>query len=332
MDLDPGGNFSMKMHGWKFLLALTALVTAAHGQGTIDPNLNPYQLPHEPLKGKITLIGSDTMAQLGATWADNFRKLNPGVEIDIQVIGAVNAMPSVLDGSATFGLMSRPITQEEVLAFHQKFGYPPTVLTPSLEPIAIFVHKDNPVQSLTLAQIDQIYSTSLRRGAAKTAMTWGDVGAKDAWSKVPIIPMGRSATTGSQVFIQQAVLGGGEYRQDVLAAENNLQLVQAIGKNQGAIGFAGAMYATGEIKPVSVAWRDGEQAFDIRTAGYPLVRPLQLIVNHRPETPLPAAQTEFLKYVFSQQGQHSVVIGGFLSVPARPAQIALEAVGVQSVN
>lgn len=322
----------MKMHGWKFVLALTALMGAAQAQGTVDPGLNPYRIPMEPVRGKISLIGSDTMSHIAAVWADNFRKANPGIEIDIQVKGAVNAVPAVMNGEATFGLLSRPITQEEVVAFNEKFGYPPTVLTPSLEPLAIFVHKDNPIKSLTLAQLDQIYSTSLRRGAKQTAMTWGDLGATGEWAKVAIVPMGRSDTTGSQVFMQQAVLGGGDFRKDLISIKNNLELVQTIGKTAGSIGFVGSTYQIAEVKAVPISWRDGEPAFDITTAGYPLVRPLQIVVNHPPQKELPVEQQEFLKFIFSQQGQQSVIISGFMPVPARPAQIALEAVGVKSLN
>ncbi|MCA8993415.1 MAG: PstS family phosphate ABC transporter substrate-binding protein [Planctomycetaceae bacterium] len=322
----------MKSHGWKLLVALVAIAGVANGQGAVDPSLNPYRVPLEPVKGKIKLVGSLTMAHLGASWADNFRKLNPGVEVEIEVKGAVNAVSSVIDGDADFGMMSRTITNEEVQAFQQKFGYPPTVLTPSLEPLAIFVHKDNPIESLTLAQVDQIYSASLKRGAKATAKTWGDVGVTGEWAKMPIIPLGRSATTGSQVFMQQAVLGGGEFRADLAAAPSNLDLVQAVGSNKGAVGFAGSTNLVAEVKAVPIAWREGEQAFSIEMANYPLVRPLQFVVNHPPGKPLSNEQSEFLKYVFSQQGQQVVVIGGLLSVPSRPAQIALDAVGIHAVN
>ncbi|MEZ5941239.1 MAG: PstS family phosphate ABC transporter substrate-binding protein [Planctomycetaceae bacterium] len=322
----------MKSQGWKLLVALVAIAGVANGQGAIDPNLNPYRVPSQPVSGKIKLVGSLTMAELGAVWADNFRKLNPGVEVEIEVKGAVNAVSSVIDGEASFGMMSRTITDEEVQAFQQKFGYPPTVLTPSLEPLAIYVHKDNPIESLTLAQVDQIYSASLKRGAKATAKTWGDVGVTGEWATTSIIPLGRSSTTGSQVFMQQAVLGGGDFRSDLAAAPNNLDLVQAIGKNKGAIGFAGSTYLIPEVKAVPIAWREGDQAFSIHTAGYPLVRPLQLVINHPPGKQLTPEQREFLTYIFSQQGQQAVVIGGFLSVPSRPAQIALDAVGIHSVN
>ncbi len=325
----------MKLQGLACVLALTGFVSFAHtasGQGTVDQNLQPYRVPTEQLKGKITLLGSYTMAEIAAIWGDNFRKLNPDVEIDIQVKGAVNAVPAVINGETTFGLLSRPITEAEVLAFNQKFGYPPTILTPALEPIAFYVHKDNPIQSLTLAQIDQIYSTSLRRGAKKTAMTWGEVGATGKWAELPIMPLGRDDATGSQVFIQQAVLGGGDYRSDLVNIKSNLDLVKKVASDPRTIGFAGAMYEIPEARSLDLAWRDGDQAFDVKTPGYPLVRPLQLIINHAPRAEMSPLEREFLKYVFSRQGQEDVHIGGFISVPARPAQIALEAVEIKTLN
>lgn len=322
----------MKWHGWTLGLVMLSMTGLAHGQIGLDPNLNPYHVPIEPINGKVRLVGSQTMANLSAVWAGNFRRLNPGIEVEIQVTGAVNAVPAVMNGEADFGLLSRQITQEEVQKFQEKFGYPPIVLTPALEAQAVFVHKDNPIKQLTLAQIDQIYSTTLRRGAPKTAQKWADLGVEGAFGQQAIIPMGRSTTTGSQVFLQQAVMGGGEFRPDLQSYETNIALVQAVAQNPGAVGFAGVVNALPNLRAVPLAWRDGEPSFTPDTPGYPLVRPLQIVINRNPQHELTPAQQEFVKFIFSQQGQHSVMISGYMSVPSRPAQIALDAVGIKTVN
>ena len=179
----------MKFHGMKCLLSLTALVAVMATQisvaeEAVDPALRIYSRT-DAVKGKLTLIGSNTMSQVGAVWGSSFQRLYPDVEIDIQVKGSANAVGSVIDGSADIGLLSRSIHEDEVRAFHGKFGYVPTILTPVLEPQAIYVHKDNPIKSLSLSQLDAIFSKSLKRGAAKTAMTWGDVGVTGKWASAP---------------------------------------------------------------------------------------------------------------------------------------------------
>ncbi len=178
----------MKLLGAKTLLCVAVLLTTASNsmgeapvsqkpatQSPVDPAHNAYERV-SGLKGKLTLIGSNSMSNVAAIWGDSFRRMYPDVEIDIQVKGSANAVGSVVDGSANFGLLSRNINEAEVKAFHAQFGFVPTILTPVLEPQGIFVHKDNPIESLSLSQLDAIFSTSLKRGEAKTARTWGDVG------------------------------------------------------------------------------------------------------------------------------------------------------------
>lgn len=329
----------MKLLKAKTLLSLAVLLTTAsvslaeapQSQSAVDPALQVYSRT-QGLKGKLTLIGSNTMSQVGAIWGDGFRRLHPDVQVEIQVKGSANAVGSVIDGSATFGLLSRNINEAEVKAFHGKFGYVPTILTPVLEPQGIFVHKDNPVKSLSLSQLDAIFSTSLKRGEKKTAKTWGDLGVKGEWAKVPVMARGRSATTGSQVFFQSAILGGGDFRPDMVAHESNPDLIGAIGKDHRSIGFAGSTFDNPEVKLVPIAWQTGEVAVDVSHTAYPLVRRLQLVVNNNPSTKLDPLQMEFIKYIFSKSGQQDVVIGGFLPVPAGAAQIALEAIGGKTLN
>lgn len=314
------------------LALLLGLATSAAAQVAVDPNLHPYYRTSEPLKGKITLLGSNTMASLAAVWADNFRKMYPDVEVVIEVNGAVSAVTNVIEGKATFGLLSRAINQEEAKAFHDHFGYPAHVLTPSLEAIGVYVHKDNPIKSLSLAQLDAIFSTSLKRGSTKAIRTWGELGVTGDLAKQPIVCQGRRPTTGSQVYFQAVVTMNGQLREDLLVNETNADLMKAIVADPRSIGFTGSIYELPETKSVAISYQDGGPALDLLTRGYPLVRPLQLVVNHKPGSQMPPEQREFLKYIFSRQGQEDVIIGGFQSIPAAPAQIAIESIGVPILN
>lgn len=329
----------MKLHQASTMLTWAVLLMTANVcsgqtptmQNSVDPTLPAYERT-ETLKGQLTLTGSNTMSQIAGTWGDSFRRLYPDVQINIQVEGAVNAVDSVIDGSANIGLLSRSIEEKEVRAFYNKFGYVPTILTPALEPQGIFVHKDNPVQSLSLSQLDAIFSTSLKRGESKTARTWGDVGVKGEWASVPIAPQGRLADTGSQVFFQSAIMGDGNFRPDMVAHKSNPELIEAIAKIQGSVGFAGSTFGTPDVKLVPVSWRTGEVAVDVHNSAYPLVRRLHLVVNNNPNGKLDKVQMEFLKYVFSSGGQRDVVIGGFTPVPSGAATIALQALGEKTLN
>lgn len=314
-------------------MAVFAFATSAMGQG-LDPDLPVYR-PTDGVTGTITLTGSTTMSQLASVWAESFQAYQPQVGFEITVTGSATAVTAVMNGEAQFGMLSRDITQEEVDAFQQKFGYPPTIVVPSLEPIAIYVHSDNPIEGLTIDQLDAIFSASHIRGG--DADTWGDLGLTGAWASRPITLHGRSDTTGSQVYFQTAVLAGGEFKPSITSHQDNHRLVRALGSDTTGIGFAGMIYQSPNVKAVPIALTaqgpyvsiEGDAATG---TAYPLIRPLQIVVNHRPGSELPAAQKEFLKYIFSRLGQEDVVRGGFQPIPADPAEVSLDILGLGNIN
>ena len=302
----------------------------------LDPQLPAYR-PINKLEGKLTLVGSQTMSELVSVWKGRFQQFYPDVEIQTVVKGATNAVPAVMSGEASIGLLSREATHEEIEAFKKEKGYEPKVLTPSLERIAIYVNENNPIESLTLAQVDAIFSTSLKRGETKTIKTWGETGVTGAMADQAIALKGRSETTGSQVFFRSIALNGGDFRTDITNEKDNLALVKAIAADKNAIGFAGEMWHIRGIKSVPIAWKSGEAPYAIDSSNdengnYPLVRPLQLVINQAPGKDLTTVEQEFLRYVFSSMGQEDVVKAGLHPISADPAKTALGAVGLQTLN
>lgn len=313
------------------LAVCTMLSTAgvATAQG-LDPNLPPYH-PKDGLSGTITLVGSTTMSNVADVWRESFMQLHPKVKINIVVKGSVNAVPAVMDGSATFGLLSRAITAQEVEAFQQKFNYPPKVLTPSQEMMAIFVNKENPIEGLTLEQVAKIFA------ADSGVKTWGDLGVGGTWAAQPIDVQGRADTTGSTQYMKNYILRDRDFKEGMDENKSNMLLVDSIANSRTAIGYAGLIYQAGGVKAVPLAAVQDQPFVDINSADaalgrYPLMRPLQLVVNQAPGKELPAVQTEFLRYIFSQLGQEDVVKSGFQPVPGEGARFALDQVGLQELN
>jgi phosphate transport system substrate-binding protein len=318
------------------LLAAMALWTSAStvfGQAAVlDPNLPIYR-PVSSLKGELKLTGSNTMSHVAAVWASGFRQFYPDVQVSISVDGSREAVHSVADGKAHMGLLSRSITAQEVADFQKKLSHPPQVLTPCLERMAIYVHKDNPIKGLTLQQIDAIFSEDCKRGAKEPIRTWGQLGFPGAWATQPVVAQGRKEDTGSQVFFQEAVLLGGKYRADLQNSTDNLGMLHAIVQDPRSIGFAGLCYDNPDVRTVAVGIAPegpfvGIDSAEADAGQYPLVRPLQFVVNHDPAKGLPAVQAEFIKYVFSRLGQEDVIKSGFQAIPSRPANIALDSVGL----
>jgi phosphate transport system substrate-binding protein len=318
------------MLGLFALSAGLAGANTAYAQAPVVENLPLYR-PANDVSGKITLIGSNTMSQLAGGWADSFRQIHPNVEIDIDIRGSRTAVHSVISGEATFGLLSRTIRQDEVMAFRQKFGYQPKVLTPSLERMAIFVHQDNPIKELTLEQVSMIFGEN---GNAKTC---GDVGVTGAWANRPINLQGRGPTTGSTVYLQTYLLRGDDYKNSMVQNPTNIHLVKAIEADPESIGYAGLVNQTANVKAVPLAARSGQPAIAIDSleaaqGRYPLMRPLQLVINQAPGEQLSTVQSEFLKYVFSRLGQEDVIKGGFQPIPGQNASFALGQLGLRELN
>ncbi len=311
---------------------LQPVVAGGQAQVMLDPNLPIYH-PLVELEGELKLGGSNTMSHVAAVWSDSFQRFYPNAKISIAITGSRKAVASVKSGQTDMGLLSRTIQQQEVAEFHQQYGHVPTVLTPCFERTAIFVHKDNPIQGLTFAQIDAIYSSQLRRGVSKPIGNWGELGVQGALAAKPISVHGRTSKTGSQVFFQEAVLLGAPLRNEVTSHSSNADMLATLAKDPTGIAFAGMSYGNPSVRAVPLAFAEGEpfiaaNSLEADRGMYPLIRRLQLVVNHNPKNKLRPIEREFIKYAFSRQGQEDVVRAGFQAIPAAPARVALDAVGL----
>ena len=123
----------------------------------VDPHFPAYK-PVTVGSAQITSVGSDTLGDLMRNWADEFTKLNPDVKIEVQSKGSSTAPPALLDGVAQLAPMARPMRSEEYEPFEKKYGYHPTSFPVAVDALAVYVNKDNPIECLTLRQLDDIFS------------------------------------------------------------------------------------------------------------------------------------------------------------------------------
>ncbi len=330
---------------WKFrsvtlsvasALLLGSLATFVHGQGALDPRLPAYR-PVSELQGELKLAGSNTMSQVAAVWSSGFRRFYPDVKISIDIRGSRGAVAAVQSEEADLGLLSRTIKEQESEKFKKQFGYVPTVLTPCFERLAIYVHKDNPISGLSFRQLDAIFSANRKRGAKGPIQSWGKVGLEGAWSSRPIVVHGRTKDTGSQVFMRDVVLQGGAFRDDIVGHRNNLSMVKAIAEDPQSIGFAGISYQRPGVRAVPLAVQEGgsfvaSDASPVPGEVYPLVRPLQLVVNYSSEHSLRPIEKEFIKYAFSQLGQEDVIKAGYDTTDFQTAHMSLDTVGLSPIR
>src|SRR5690606_7248386 len=159
----------------KGLVLASSMVCVAAVQAALDPALPEYKVT-TGVSGNVNSIGSDTLNNLMTLWAEDFKKWYPNVNIQIQGAGSSTAPPALTEGTANFGPMSRAMKTEEIQAFEAKHGYKPTAVPVAIDVLAVYVNKDNPVEGLTIAQVDAIFSATRKCGGDKDITRWGEVG------------------------------------------------------------------------------------------------------------------------------------------------------------
>jgi phosphate transport system substrate-binding protein len=307
-------------------------VGVSQAQVAVDDNLPDYK-PVAGVSGNLKSIGSDSMNNMMTLWAEGFLRHYPNVQIEIEGKGSGTAPPAMIAGTAHFGPMSRAFKGNEKDGFQNRFGYPVTELPTSIDMLAVYVNKDNPIEGMSLQQVDAIFSSTRRGGHASDITRWGDVGLGGVWANRPISIYGRNSASGTYGFFKENALFGGDYRNEVKEQPGSSSVVQGVASEINGIGYSGIGYMTADVRAVPLtADADGTPvpatAQYAYTGEYPLARYLYVYVNHRPGSELDPVRREFVKYMFSKQGQLDVVRDGYYPVDANVARQALQMVGI----
>jgi phosphate transport system substrate-binding protein len=307
--------------------AVTAAVLGAAGaagaQVKLDPDLPSYKAV-SGVSGSISSVGSDTLNNLMTHWAESFNKFYPSAKVQIEGKGSSTAPPALISGTAQLGPMSREMKGTEVDQFEKKYGYKPTPIRTSVDALAVFVNKDNPIKCLSFKQIDSLFSKSRRQGG-EDVTTWGQLGVNGEWASKPISLYGRNSASGTYGFFKEHALKNGDFKDTVKEQPGSAAVVQGITVDRYALGYSGIGYATAGVRAVPLTEKDGgtcvEATADNAYSGsYPLARFLYVYVNKAPGKALDPLTREFVKLIVSRQGQEGVVKDGYFPIPASIAK------------
>ncbi|MBE0488511.1 MAG: phosphate ABC transporter substrate-binding protein [Halomonas sp.] len=294
--------------GWG--LALLLLVLPGLGQADADE-----------VAGTLGAVGSDTLAGLMLRWGEVLTEQYPAVRLQLQASGSASAPTALIAGTTRLGPMSRPMHEAERAAFMARHGYPPLELEVARDALAVVVHRHNPLESLTLAELDALFSDTLRCGAAASIERWSQLGVDLPGGRISL--HGRNVASGTHDFFRLRGLCGGRFRLDVNEHPGSAAVVAAVAAEPAAIGYAGLNHLTPAVR--ALARRDSEtgefhapSAAMVTSGDYPLSRSLYLYVNRRPGEALPGPERAFLELVLSEAGQTVVEEVGF--VPLTPAE------------
>jgi phosphate transport system substrate-binding protein len=298
--------------------ALAVAAGEANSTGIVSVELPPY-VPVVDLKGKITSIGTSTTTNLVARVAVEFRRMYPGVTLQVTASPISIGPAALLEGRADLVPMSRPLTPEEIQAFTTKYGYPPTEIKVAADALAIYVEKGNPVTGLTLEQLEGIFSQTYHQGVSPIE-TWGQAGLTAEWADRRITLYGYGPEDGAYQIFQQQALNGGVFRLSLRVEGGGSSIVQGVAADLGAIGFASVFYVCKRVRVVPLAGADGQfyapTEENIRSQKYPLIRFLSICVNKPPHQPLSGPAAEYLRFLLSRDGQQIVADGGNIPLDA----------------
>jgi phosphate transport system substrate-binding protein len=306
----------------------------AIAQVPLDHAHKEYQRSDAGVSGAIKAIGSDTMGNLMSLWAEGFLAFYPAVKVSIEAKGSSTGPSGLIEGQSNIAPMSRAMKADEIDAFERKFGYKPTQLRAGIDMLAIYVHRDNPIakQGLTLQQVDAIFSRTRKGGETRDVATWGDLGLDGDWADKPISLYGRNSASGTYGYFKQHALFGGDFKDSVKEQPGSSAVISGIAKDRYGIGYSGIGYRTADVLVVPLALSADEQPVAPTTElvdEYPLTRFLYIYVNRKPGEVLDPLRREFLRYIYSKQGQQLVIQDGYLALSAAIAQQELTQIGIE---
>ncbi len=319
-----------KLKIWLTRVGLVSVILSsspATAVQTVDAGIPQYQKA-SGVSGNLTSVGSDTLANLMTLWAEEFKRLYPNVNIQIQAAGSSTAPPALTEGTSNLGPMSRKMKDKEHDAFEKKYGYKPTAIPVAIDALAVYVNKENPVPGLSIPQVDAIFSSTRKCGYDSDIRSWGQAGLAGPWADKSIQLYGRNSVSGTYGYFKKKALCKGDYKNNVNEQPGSASVVQSVTSSINGIGYSGIGYKTSGVKAVPLAKKSGGEYIEATpenaVAGtYPLARFLYIYVNKQPNKPLSPLEQEFLKMVLSQSGQQVVIKDGYIPLPAKVAEKSL---------
>lgn len=297
-----------------------SLTAMAEQQTQVDPDLPTYE-GTSGVSGNLTSIGSDTLNNLMTLWAEEFNSFYPNVNVQIQGAGTGTAPPALAEGTSQFGPMSRTMRSSEEAEFEGAHGYPATPVRVAIDTIAVFVNRDNPIEGMTIPQVDAVFSSTRRCGAAEDITRWGQLGLDGSWANRDITIYSRNAVSGTYGFFRQNALCDGDFKDSINEQPGSSSVVQGVAESINGIGYSGIGYATSGVRAIAVGNPPVEPSGETAADGsYPLARFLYVAVNKHPNRELNPLEREFMRLVLSRQGQEVVVRDGYIPLPASVAE------------
>ncbi|VAX12760.1 Phosphate ABC transporter, periplasmic phosphate-binding protein PstS (TC 3.A.1.7.1) [hydrothermal vent metagenome] len=273
-------------------------------------------------QGRVLLTGSTSLSNLVTFWAQSFHNANPNIAITVADPGSAAGIDALLNGTANAVLLSTPLSPGQREQFIQHYAYPPTLIPVAKDGVAVYVNNNNPLKRISLQQLDAIYSSNRRCGAAHALRNWKTLGLSGPIARAKITPFGLSVTSGAYYLFKQQALCGGDFRPDFQALAGPAAIETALSENPAAIAFSSSAMHSASIRAVPVARQNNGPAIfpsisNIQNGRYPLARQLAIAINVPHGKQVNPALHRFINYARSALGQSVAARAGYAPLTAK---------------
>jgi len=255
--------------------------------------------------------GSDTMVNVAQAWAEAYRTVAPGVNVEVSGGGSGTGIAALIKGTVHIANASRDVKREEAEQVRRNTGEDPVDVTVGFDALAIYVHPDNPLDAITFDQLSGIYRED------GSLVRWSQLGAAvPGCSRDEIVRVSRQSSSGTYEFFRERVLSKRDFKLGSRDLNGSKEVVELISTTPCAIGYSGMGYATPRVKILKVARAAGEPAYPptVETTWnrtYPIARSLHMYTLGRPQGPVKA----YLDWILSAEGQRILEESGYVPVP-----------------
>ena len=267
-------------------------------------------------KVRVTIqnAGSDTMVNLAQAWAEAYAAIDPEISVEVSGGGSGTGIAALINGTVDIANCSRSMKPTEIEKAVQNTGREPKQLIVGFDALAVYVHKENPLEKISLQQLADIY------GEQGQTATWSKLGIQHTACKSDeIIRVSRQSNSGTYVYFREAVLGKtGDFKLGSRDLHGSKDVVELVANTPCAIGYSGMGYATDHVKMLKVSKKDGEQstgpsAENTLNGTYPIARPLYIYSLGEPSRDV----KKYLDWILSETGQSIVTKNGYVPVQTK---------------
>ena len=280
-----------------------------------------------PPTGHLSFTGSIALSNLMSLWIQDFNLQNPNITFSIADPGGIAGINALINGTADMVLVSNRVSHKQIEAFEQRFGYRPHFVPVAKDAVAVYVNALNPLKSITLQQLDAIFSSTLRCGETQPIREWGALGIKGKLEQQYINVYGLTVDTGVTSLFRKIALCNGDFIQSYQALAGPEALEVALMSDVSGIGFSSSAMQTVGTHSLAVALNKNTEAIAptyeaIYSGKYPMVRVLSIAINQPINKPLSPALQAFIDFVLSPRGQGIVSKAGYVPLN-RPCRMMM---------